>query len=40
MNRPAEEALQRIGHIFDAAIARERAKQEQYKKKETDDESR
>ena len=26
MNRPTEEALERIGRIFDAAIARERAK--------------
>ena len=26
MNKPAEEALKRIGHIFDEAIARERAK--------------
>jgi len=26
MNRPAEEALERIGRIFDTAIARERAK--------------
>lgn len=25
-NRPAEEAIQRIGRIFDTAIARERAK--------------
>ena len=32
MNAPAEEALKRIGHIFDKAIARERAKQARFKK--------
>jgi hypothetical protein len=35
MNKPAEEVLKRIGHIFDNAIARERAKR---KHKEKNDE--
>ena len=36
MNKPAEEVLKRIGHIFDEAIARERAKAR--RKKEATDE--
>jgi hypothetical protein len=32
MNKPAEDAMKCIGRIFDAAVARERKKQERYKK--------
>ena len=40
MNAPAEEALKRIGHIFDEAIARERRKQARYQKEATDEQLR
>jgi len=36
MNRPAHEAVKSVGRLFDAAIARERAKQDKYRRKERD----
>jgi hypothetical protein len=33
MTKPEQEALQKIGRIFDNAIRRERAKQDKYRRK-------